>query len=134
MMYWSDWGVEPRIEKASMDGANRTVLHNTRLRWPNALTLDIFTQTLYWADASFDKVESSNADGTNRQLLIQTGIFHPFSIAVTNNEIYFSDWGGLAIFHVNETEETALPLSSMRFCSQPSGLIIVDQLKQLSSK
>ena len=70
------------IEKASMDGANRTILHNTRLMLPNALTLDISTQTLYWADARLDVVEKSNVDGTNRQLVIQEGISHPFHITI----------------------------------------------------
>ena len=45
-MYWSDWGIPATIERASMDGTNRTVLHNTGLQWPNALTIDYDNQTL----------------------------------------------------------------------------------------
>ena len=51
MMYWTCWGDEARIERAVMDGSDRSVIHNTSLVWPNAITLDIATQTLYWADA-----------------------------------------------------------------------------------
>lgn len=131
-MYWSDWGVVPRIEMASMDGANRTVLHNTSLTWPNALTLDIPTQTLYWADARLDKVESSSVDGTNRQLLAQRGVIHPFGIVVLGSQIYYTDWIH-AIYYVNEIEEAAFPLID-QISYRPSGIQIVDQLKQPSGK
>ena len=30
-MYWSDWGDAPTIERASMDGRAREILHNTQL-------------------------------------------------------------------------------------------------------
>lgn len=131
MMYWSDWGNVPRIEKASMDGANRTVIHNTSLVWPNALTLDIQTQTLYWADASLDTVESSGVDGSNRQILADTGFFHPFGIGVYDNEVYFTDWGLLTILNVNNSDTTASILTNPNFfCSQPAGIQIVHQTKQ----
>ena len=138
MMYWSDWGNAARIEKASMDGANRTVLHDTYLKWPNAITLDIPTQTLFWADARLDKVESSNVDGSNRQLILRAKGMHPFGITMAENELYFSDWGKSAIFHVNVTEEAAVPLrrvGHVDFCKQlPSGIKFLAQSKQLSSK
>ena len=38
-MYWSDWGDEPKIERAGMDGTQRKVLFNTGLHWPNGLTI-----------------------------------------------------------------------------------------------
>ena len=61
-MYWTD------TERASMDGTSREVLHNTNLVWPTALTLDYDTQTLYWLDASLDKLETSHVNGSNRRL------------------------------------------------------------------
>ena len=97
-MYWTDWGSPAMIEKASMDGLNRTVLHNTDLRWPNALTIDYETQTLYWADGSLDKIESSNTDGSDRTLLTSgAAIPHPFSITFFRGVIYWSDWTFQAI-------------------------------------
>ncbi len=75
-----------------MDGSDRQTLHNTSLTWPNALTLDIQTQVLYWADANLDRIESSNTDGTNRQLLTTTGIFHPFAMTSFDGAVYWTDW------------------------------------------
>ena len=90
-MYFSDLGTVGRIERAALTGANRTVIHNTSLVWPSALALDIPTQTLYWADSNLDKVERSHADGTNRILLTQLGVVHPFGIIFANETLYFTD-------------------------------------------
>jgi len=91
-MYWTDWGTVAKIEKASMDGRNRSVIHNTSLVWPNGLTLDYSTQVLYWADASLDKIESSNVDGSNRRVLVNIAGHHPFGITLFEDTLYFSDW------------------------------------------
>ncbi len=115
-----------------MDGANRVVIHNTSLVWPNALTLDIPTQTLYWADANLDKVESSGVDGTNRRLITQTGVGNPFGIAVGNNAVYFTDWTGNTIKAIRNNGSAATVLYSLYLCGEPSGIQIVNQFKQLS--
>ena len=40
-MYWTDWGLHSRIEKASMDGSARRRVVNTGLgAWPNGLAID----------------------------------------------------------------------------------------------
>ena len=92
MMYWTDWGTTGKIERASMDGTNRRVLHDTALVWPNGLTLDYATQILYWVDASLDKIESSNTDGSNRRLLSTTTDLHPFGVTVFQGNLYWTDW------------------------------------------
>ena len=41
VMYWVDWGVNERIERANMDtGGDRTVLVNSGLTLPNGLAID----------------------------------------------------------------------------------------------
>ena len=73
-----------------MDGTSREVLHNTSLVWPDALTLDYDTQILYWMDSNLQKLESSNADGSNRTLL-STHIYRPFDISLYENRFYWTD-------------------------------------------
>ena len=97
-MYWTDLGAIPKIERASMDGTSREILHNTSLIWPNALTLDYDTQILYWMDAGLDKFESSNVDGSNRKLLSTTHIYHPFGITLYQNWLYWTDWEKKAVY------------------------------------
>ena len=113
MMYFTDWGTVGRIEKASLTGTNRRVIHNTSLVWPNALTLDIPTQTLYWADASLDKIERSGVDGTNRIILAQSGVVHPFGIVLVNGTLYFTDWSDNTIRYLNASGGTVRSLHSV---------------------
>ena len=90
-LYWTDSGIPAKIERASMDGTSREVLHSTGLVRPNALTLDYDNQILYWMDAFLNKLESSNADGSNRKLLLTTQIFHPFGITFFQNRLYWTN-------------------------------------------
>ena len=73
MLYWTDYGLNT-IEKASMDGELRTVLHNTNLESPYALTIDYDNQTLFWVDYSLNRLESSSVDGSERTLLTTVNI------------------------------------------------------------
>ena len=76
----------------SMDGTMRETLHDTDLTWPNGLTIDYNTHTLYWVDAKLDKIESSFMNGSNRQLVTTSFVIHPFSIAFFDGILYWSDW------------------------------------------
>lgn len=58
-MYWTDWGVQPRIERAYMSGAVRQVVVRDNLGWPNGLALDVKNSKMYWVDAKLDNVSSS---------------------------------------------------------------------------
>ena len=74
-----------------MDGNDSTVLHNTSLRWPNALTLDYESQTLYWIDGRLDRIESSNADGCGRKVMMNESISRPFAVSFFQRQLYWSD-------------------------------------------
>ena len=135
-MYFTDWGSVGRIEKASMDGTNRTVIHNTSLTWPNALALDTQTQTLYWADASLDKIERSSVDGSGRALLAQAGVIHPFSMLYRGSSLYFSDWSDDTIRTLAASGGIVTRLHSVRgyATSRIFGIQIVDSSNQPSCK
>ena len=134
MMYWSDWGSAASIEKASMDGTGRSVIHNTGIVWPNGLTLDIPTQTLYWADAFLRRLESSGVDGNNRRVISQVGINNPVAIAVNNPTLYFTDFSQGSIRRVSSSGGNATIIQSFASCTRPFGIKVVDQSKQPLSK
>ena len=96
--FWTDWGENPRIERASMDGRERTVLHSLHLAWPNGLTIDYATHTLYWIDAKVLTIESSFIDGSNRRPIRTVDLRHPFALTMFENRLYWSDWQRKSIY------------------------------------
>lgn len=67
-MYWTDWGANPKIERAGMDASNRLVIISSNLTWPNGLAIDYESQRLYWADAGMKTIEYASLDGSHRRV------------------------------------------------------------------
>ena len=103
-MYWTDWGANPKIEKAEMDGSGRRSIVTGNLSWPNGLTIDQATNRLYWADAKLDTIEMSDLNGGNRQLILSSAAnIHPYGLAVYGNILYWTDWYEKSITSYNLT-------------------------------
>ena len=102
MMYWTDWGANPKIEQAWMDGSARRAIVTGNLGWPNGLTIDQTSNRLFWADAILDKIEVSNLDGGNRKLILSSEAnIHPYGLAVHQNMLYWTDWIAKSISRFN---------------------------------
>lgn len=72
-MYWTDWVMQPsaqqaKIETARMDGSERKTLVHTEIQWPNSLCLDLKGGRLYWTEAYFDRIESTDLSGGDRRV------------------------------------------------------------------
>lgn len=95
-MYWTDWGNQPYIGKADMDGTNIKILINESLGWPNALTIDYVTKEIFWADAREDYIAVSDMNGQNRWIVAtrktSQNIQHVFALTVFEDYVYWSDW------------------------------------------
>lgn len=82
-MYWTDWEEDEiddsvgRIEKAWMDGINRQIFVTSKMLWPNGLTLDFHTSTLYWCDAYYDHIEKVFLNGTHRKVKDKYCCYYP---------------------------------------------------------
>ena len=101
-MYWTDWGGNPKIEWAAMDGSARRTIATGNLGWPNGLTIDQPTNRLFWVDAKLDQIEVSDLNGGNRQLIMSSGAnIHPFGLAVYQDMLYWTDWNTKSISRVN---------------------------------
>lgn len=90
-MFWTDWGIYPKIERANMDGSNRVVLVDSSLAWPNGLSIDHGEQNVYWADAKTKKLEAVTFDGRHRRVLKHFFREHVFGLSLSgNSDIFFS--------------------------------------------
>ncbi|XP_025835220.1 vitellogenin receptor [Agrilus planipennis] len=91
-MYWTDWGNFSKIGRSKMDGSDYTVFVSDKIHWPNGLALDYHNERLYWTDAKHTTIESIRLDGTDRRTILEGIVKHPYSIAVFENRLYWSDW------------------------------------------
>lgn len=59
LMFWTDWGEVPKIERASMDGniSSRKVIVNENIFWPNDISIDHATKQIYWCDGKLKFIE-----------------------------------------------------------------------------
>ncbi|XP_065196274.1 low-density lipoprotein receptor-related protein 4-like [Sycon ciliatum] len=100
LMFWSDWGNDPRIERSNMAGLNRTVIvrdtESMELGWPNGLTIDFQLDRLFWADARLDTIESVTLDGYDRKAIFRD-LPHPFGLTIFKSNLYWTDWQRRAI-------------------------------------
>jgi len=83
-----------------MDGNLRTVIHDTDVTSPSALTIDYDSQTIYWADYALDRLEGSNVDGSNRKLLTNLNIFDPFAMTFYSGILYWTDTSTYSVHSV----------------------------------
>jgi hypothetical protein len=103
-----------RIESAYLDGSGRKcVICNSKLHWPNGLTLDYAANRLYWVDAKRHVIESSSLDGNERRIVAQGSqtLPHPFSLTIFEDLVYWTDWH-LKSINVASKLYSSVPVSS----------------------
>lgn len=123
-MFWSDWGSNAMIATSGMDGSNpKPFVQN--VKWPNGITLDLPNERLYWVDSKAHTIESVRLDASDRrvcsdfffplppppplrsakninlvyflQIVLDGVVKHPYSIALFEDQLYWSDWEGKQI-------------------------------------
>ncbi|XP_048049460.1 low-density lipoprotein receptor-related protein 1B isoform X2 [Megalobrama amblycephala] len=135
-MYWTDWEEDEvndsigRIEKAWMDGSNRDIFVTSNMLWPNGLTLDHGTSTMYWCDAYYDHIERIYLNGTGR-MVVYSGreLNHPFGIAQYQNSIFWTEYMNASIFQLDLVSGEVTLLRSER--PPLFGLRVFDAQSQL---
>ena len=56
-LYWADYGQSPKIERALLDGQNRTTLAENGVVRPRGMTIDYETNEVYWVDEETSTIE-----------------------------------------------------------------------------
>lgn len=100
-LFYSDWGSNPNIGRANMDGSGHRILFSSPIvQWPNGLTLDYMANRLYWVDAQKDTISSCTYDGKDYKSVLSKvkQLTHPFAVAIHKDLMYWDDWHQKAIF------------------------------------
>lgn len=93
-MFWSQWGKNPGIERAGMDGSHRQALITSDVFSPAGITLDLVHKELYWTDARYNTIFVCGYEGENRRSILKSEEFliTPVSIALFENSLYWINW------------------------------------------
>ncbi|XP_023814493.1 low-density lipoprotein receptor-related protein 1B [Oryzias latipes] len=91
LMFWTEVGNSAKIERAGMDGSQRKVVVNSSLKWPGDIAVDIISERIYWTEETLKAIGSATLDGDDIRILQMKKITYPFSVAVFNDMLYWSD-------------------------------------------
>lgn len=108
-----------------MDGTNRMTLHSTNLQVPYALAIDYASQTLYFADYSLNKLESSGVDGSNRRLL-NSNLRDPYGMVFYKGTLYWTDWSLNGIYSTLVNSPTVVT-TLLYIGADPYGILVFDE-------
>ncbi|XP_037294723.1 LOW QUALITY PROTEIN: low-density lipoprotein receptor-related protein 2 [Manduca sexta] len=133
-LYFTSWHLQAYVGKIGMDGSNFTAILNWEddIAWPNALTIDYFTDRIYWADAHLDYIGSADLEGRHRHVVLSgTKVPHVFALSLFDDEIYWTDWNLKAISKANKhSGENLMILRNTTH--RPYDIHVVHPLRQLS--
>uniref|UniRef100_A0A8C7ZC51 LDL receptor related protein 8 n=1 Tax=Oryzias sinensis TaxID=183150 RepID=A0A8C7ZC51_9TELE len=131
-MYWSDWGTRAKIEKAGMNGVDRQVLVSENIEWPNGITLDLANRRLYWVDSKLHLIASVDLNGAHRRTHLSSAdtLGHPYSLAVFEDRIYWTDRDRAAVFMANRLTGQDIQALAENL-NDPHDIAVFHQLRQL---
>ncbi|XP_073976140.1 low-density lipoprotein receptor-related protein megalin isoform X3 [Rhodnius prolixus] len=104
-LFFTSWYLQAFIGKMGMDGSNMTriLTHENDLAWPNALTIDYFSDRIYWADAHLDYIASVDFEGHHKHTILSgEKVPHVFAITLFEDYIYWTDWNIKGISRANK--------------------------------
>ncbi|XP_067123645.1 low-density lipoprotein receptor-related protein 1 isoform X3 [Centruroides vittatus] len=108
-LFWSDWGILPKIERARLDGSDRKVIISSSIQMVNDLAIDYDLDKLYWCDTQMNVIEQSDLDGTHRKVVVKgDSLTSPLSLTIHGEYMYWIDsmQGSILRMNKNDTNST----------------------------
>ncbi|XP_017777455.1 PREDICTED: low-density lipoprotein receptor-related protein 1 [Nicrophorus vespilloides] len=103
LLFWTDWGLIPRIESSHMDGNFRKTLRLTDLLWPSGLAIDHPAERIYWSDPKASVIESAKFDGSDRQIAKRLALSErPYKLDVFEDFVYFTTHQSHNVLRMNK--------------------------------
>uniref|UniRef100_A0A182JJM2 Nidogen n=1 Tax=Anopheles atroparvus TaxID=41427 RepID=A0A182JJM2_ANOAO len=130
-LYWAD-SEKDTIEVASLENPDvRTVLISKYLVNPRGIAVDPHLSKLYWSDWNREgpKIEWSNLDGTERQLLVgspQVALPNSIQVSMASGELCYADAGTKKIECIDTYSKQIRTIASN--LTYPFGLAVTDEL------
>ncbi|XP_028437900.1 low-density lipoprotein receptor-related protein 1 isoform X2 [Perca flavescens] len=126
LMFWTNWNEQaPSIMRASLNGANVLAIIGSDIKTPNGLAIDHRAEKLYFSDATLDKIERCEYDGSSRYVLLKNEPVHPFGLAVYGDYIFWTDWVRRAVLRADKYTGGDMKGLRADIPQQPMGIVAV---------
>ncbi|XP_016534121.1 low-density lipoprotein receptor-related protein 1-like isoform X3 [Poecilia formosa] len=126
LMFWTNWNEQsPSIMRATLAGSNVLVIIGTDIRTPNGLAIDHRAEKLYFSDATLDKIERCEYDGSRRYVVLKNEPVHPFGLAVYGDYIFWTDWVRRAVLRADKYTGGEMKVLRADIPQQPMGIVAV---------
>ncbi|KAJ8403984.1 hypothetical protein AAFF_G00343340 [Aldrovandia affinis] len=126
LMFWTNWNEQsPSIMRASLSGGNVVVIIGHNIRTPNGLAIDHRAEKLYFSDATLDKIERCEYDGSHRYVVLKNEPVHPFGLAVYGDYIFWTDWVRRAVLRADKFVGGDMKVLRADIPQQPMGIVAV---------
>lgn len=131
-IYWTGWDRTAKIERARLDGTERGVIITNGIHISNGLALDESDKKLYWAGKDLNGygiIEAVSFHGLYRKVIFRRPGYHPVSLDIFQDFVYWSDWEKNAVLRINKTGGGGDEVIVKRV-NKPMGLKILHRRKE----
>ena len=90
-MFWTDWGEDVKIERATLSGDGRASIVTSHVVQPNGIVIDFSSNTLFWVDSVLNYIATADYNGKNRKEIFAYKNIHPFDLCLLSSTLYWTD-------------------------------------------
>ncbi|XP_066141061.1 low-density lipoprotein receptor-related protein 6 isoform X1 [Euwallacea fornicatus] len=101
LLFWTDWGETPKIERAGMNGDPKTrkVIVSDNIYWPNGITVDYEAERIYWTDGKLLFIKAMDYDGKDMSTILSAASDYPYALTQSSFKLFWTDWKTVAIHY-----------------------------------